>query len=656
MKSTHNKLNSMIGSMLIALLMTLFFSSTANATWGNLFGSHSLLNLHGSTNSIPQESNVHGSTSCLSYEQLATKYKALSNTYLHKYHTSYCYSYFRSHLNCLKKYTHYINLCKQQKVSSTHSCDIHNRLANKYKTCANNYKAYADKYLARYNSCHWSCYYNYYLAYMKKYNSNMDLYNQYLKRYEDCQVSDVTTKVCGSFYEDLNNNGIKDNNETGQAGIQVKVFYTRTRTHGSHNHGSNNYGGHIFNHISHLTHLGQWCIGNHHGSNNDSNNTQSTETYVLLTTNAQGNYCTDKVPAGEAKVEVIESTLPLGAELTVENPINITVEAHKTNNIENIQYNLSVVATTGTLSGKVFEDADENSIFTDGEVGARGIIITITDSEGNEQHVVSQDGTYNFTNVAEGSVDIVVSSLPAGSVLVEGSALSFNANVIANQNTVAQDTGYTIPVVATIGTLSGKVFEDADKNSIFTDGEVGARGIIITITDSEGNEQHVVSQDGTYNFTNVAEGSVDIVVSSLPAGSVLVEGSALSFNANVIANQNTVAQDTGYTIPVVATRGLVSFYIFLDINKNENMDTPDRGIPNAPVTIIDANNVRHYVTSDMFGFVSVSLPLGSTKIEVNDNSSVFKGLKRNSGTRTVTIENLEGNTLVEDSGFVFHRI
>jgi len=60
-------------------------------------------------------------------------------------------------------------------------------------------------------------------------------------------ITPVPTLVSGTVYEDSNGNGIKDSNEHGQAGVQVKICYTQQSNnhHGSNHHGSNHHGCHV---------------------------------------------------------------------------------------------------------------------------------------------------------------------------------------------------------------------------------------------------------------------------------------------------------------------------------------------------------------------------------------------------------------------------
>jgi len=101
-----------------------------------------------------------------------------------------------------------------------------------------------------------------------------------------------TGKVCGTLFNDENNNGKQDTNEEGEASIFIKIVSAN---------GDKSYG----------------------------------------KTNATGNYCIANVPSGSAEVIIMESTLPNNATLTSgQNPSNVTVIANQDNNAGKDGYNI----------------------------------------------------------------------------------------------------------------------------------------------------------------------------------------------------------------------------------------------------------------------------------------------------------------------------
>jgi len=206
------------------------------------------------------------------------------------------------------------------------------------------------------------------------------------------------------------------------------------------------------------------------------------------------------------------------------------------------------------------------------------------------------------------------------------------------------------------GALSGKVFEDANNDGDFTDGEVGANGIEITITDSRNNTQHVISQDGTYVFNNVAEGQVSIVISSLPGGYRLIDGSQLSFSENIEASHNNIAQDTGYTLPEVIPLTCPANFVKLDMsvftsgsNTSDNLQTQldisiqflsSRIIFKNAITSSDDNNNRPYQQFKIVAVTYGGMGMLSTRYTNDIDNSTNNDESTNLGS-------LELNPLIE---------
>ncbi|SFZ97913.1 internalin, putative [hydrothermal vent metagenome] len=318
MKSTNNKLISLLGNIVIAFTITLFLPSLASATWGNYthgskahgssnhgskahgsknHGSTCNTGSHGSSKhgskahgSKAHGSNNHGTVDCSKYEKLADKYQKLADKYMKKYNNTHCYSYYNKYVCFAKKAADFKKKFDQCTADTAIDCDNYKVLADKYKELADKYKACADKYLAAYNNtCSWwykNCYYKYYLSNLKKYKENMALYNQYMDKYNDCQAQNLYGSVTGYVYEDADKNAAKDAGEVGKAGILVILT--------------------------------------------DGNGKEYT-----TTTDATGKYKFDKVLKGTVSIKVTETGLPDDATLyTTHNPQTLTVESGKSNDAE----------------------------------------------------------------------------------------------------------------------------------------------------------------------------------------------------------------------------------------------------------------------------------------------------------------------------------
>jgi len=360
MKKT-DKISSLMGSLIIAFMITLLLPSMANAKH---HGSHGSKN-HGSSDSCECSGGI---------TSLTLRYNGTTNALVEIYGKK-DEVIFSETLSPNEKFI----------ISGTGK---HGRLNNQIDLYVND----------NYNTgIHTSC--------SKPIEVGMDFGNftitdGYSRKGGQLCTVPQDTQVYGVVYEDVNENGLKDSNETGQAGIQVKICYTKSGNaggHGSHNHGSKKHGS--------KKHGSKKHGSKKHGSNNHGG-AQPIEACVVLTTDAQGNYSTNEVPEGSATVTVIEPTLPAGAELTAgENPNTITVEAHQNNDAREDGYTLP--PEVGSIKFFIFEDVNENGAYDNEDKGIPNVSVTIVDSENN---------THNVESNAMGMV--LVDLLPLGTVNV----------------------------------------------------------------------------------------------------------------------------------------------------------------------------------------------------------------------------------------------
>lgn len=93
----------------------------------------------------------------------------------------------------------------------------------------------------------------------------------------------------------------------------------------------------------------------------------------------------------------------------------VTIEDNDVNN--DVNNDVTVVPSTGTVSGIIYQDTDGNGAKASGELGIADVSVTITDSDNNTFTQLSgASGTYTFYNVLAGSVNINidVTTLPGG--------------------------------------------------------------------------------------------------------------------------------------------------------------------------------------------------------------------------------------------------
>ena len=266
----------------------------------------------------------------------------------------------------------------------------------------------------------------------------------------------------GTVFEDKNENGIKDDTEKGIAGINIIITDALGEAH-------------------------------------------------TLTTDANGTYMIENLPAGTATVKIDPNTLPDNAELTIgEDPNDFTVVPGEDNDAGIDGYIIKTSgdpsAPTGSISGNIFEDVDQNSNVTLGEPGMPAITVIATDSNGKTYTAESDsNGSYTFNNLPEGNITISVDQsdpdLPAGSKIttIPVSPITVTANKISTVPEIGiynPDTTYAVAQML--------LFEDVNQNTVFDNGTDNViQSITIDITDTNNK---------TYNLETNASGMVKVVV------------------------------------------------------------------------------------------------------------------------------------------------
>jgi len=316
-------------------------------------------------------------------------------------------------------------------------------------------------------------------------------------------------QISGVVYFDANGNGRQDSRENGTRGIVVSVLDSRGHTKSAR-------------------------------------------------TGSTGYYCITNVAVGNATVTVRESTLPNNASLTAgNNPSRVNVVGNKKNDAgkDGYVFPQAPAPKTGKVCGSVFLDQNGNGQQDNGEMGTRGIVVSILDSNGDTKRGrTDASGSYCVNNIAVGNATVTVreSTLPQNAVLTVGNNPS-NLNVRANQNNNAGTDGYVLPQAPApkTGKVCGVVFLDDNGNGQQDNGETGTRGIVVSVLDSNGDTKRARTRaSGSYCINNVAVGNATVTVreSTLPNNASLTVGDNPS-SVTVVGNKRNNAGKDGYVLP-----------------------------------------------------------------------------------------------------------
>jgi hypothetical protein len=384
--------------------------------------------------------------------------------------------------------------------------------------------------------------------------------------------------ISGRAWADNNNNGIRDAGEPGRNGITVKLY------------------------------------------NTGGNEIASTSTAIVA--GQSGSYSFNDVLAGDYYVgfiigEGLMATIAdagnddsVDSDVTGDNGI-LTTDLFSLSNagIENLDLGI-VESAGGMISGRAWDDLDGDGIREGGEDLGAGIpvdlilkgsgIVASTTTLGN--------GTYMFMDIPQGTY-YVAFGLPSsnhsptvpnnGSDDTDSDVTGANGpattdDIIIGSSTavVNIDCGYYEEVV--IGDL---VWEDANKNGLFDNGESGLDGITVTLYTFDGTVVDIVStSSGIYNFTGVSPGLYYIKF-ELPAGASFTVPDAGSNGLDSdVTNQNGFGTTDVFEVfsgesedifdaGIIFGDGSIGDFIWLDLDGDGLQGVNESGINGIPVSI-----------------------------------------------------------------------
>jgi hypothetical protein len=374
------------------------------------------------------------------------------------------------------------------------------------------------------------------------------------------QTTDDDGTVTGRVFEDTNGNGIQNGGEPGLANVDVVV----TDVLGS----------------------------------------------LTVTTGPNGDWSATPISAGDATVDVDDTTLPAGAAQTAgTDPNPVTVIAGQSVDAGGDGYQLQ-----GALTGTVYEDVDGDGVRDAGEPGLAGIDVDVTDSLGASRTVTTgAGGTWTANGLPRGpaTVDVDDATLPLGAIQTAGIDPSA-VTVVAGVTTAAGGDGYQLR-----GALTGTVFEDIDGDGVQDVGEPGLTGIDVDVTDALGATSTVTTNTiGAWSMSGLPRGTatVDVDDGTLPAGATLTAGTDPS-GVTVVAGGTTPAGDDGYQL-----QGALTGTVFEDTDGNGAQEG-EPGLQGVDVDVTDSlGNTTTWTTNVDGVWTASGLPRGPATVDIDDTT------------------------------------
>lgn len=329
--------------------------------------------------------------------------------------------------------------------------------------------------------------------------------------------------VSGVFFHDVNDNGLRDENEIGMLGAEVRLV------------------------------------------------SEDGEIDLTQTPAEDGTYFFDGVMPGRytlhyllgehremAKVVEGGNTVAHDGPDTVYGPFEVVMG-------EALTLPVAGAVTLGNFSGAVFEDLNANGQWDEGEKALAGAAVTLTpDRTGVEaaQAVTGADGAFDLEGLRPAGYTLTV-ALPEGYIFscpLEGLAFGTlgEQSLVCAWQTLTDRTDKAIGAVKP-GSISGVIWLDENEDGTRGEGELLMSGVSLELVDERGGTvvKRTASTDQGFRFDNVRPGTYTVRL-TLPDQSSPAADSASTFVANGLRmTQTGVTVEAGEDVDGLTT-GLVS--------------------------------------------------------------------------------------------------
>ena len=269
------------------------------------------------------------------------------------------------------------------------------------------------------------------------------------------------------------------------------------------------------------------------------------------------------------------------------------------------------IPLNSSISGRVWNDLDNNGVIDPGETGIEGQVIRLTgtDLSGNpvtRDTVTGPDGSYSFTELPPGNYDIVQPDQPTGTLNGTTVPGTGGGTATAPTTTPSTITGVTLGVgqqasannfgEIPVGNISGQVYYDNNNNGQVDAGEAGIAGVTVVLTGTNDlgeavNVTGTTDADGRYRFEDLRPGSYTVTQPVQPPETINGITSAGTIDGTVVGTATPVDVVPSAISAIVLPVGGQS----IDNNFGEIGDSPDLVVSKrANPALFTVNNSASY--------------------------------------------------------------
>ncbi len=243
---------------------------------------------------------------------------------------------------------------------------------------------------------------------------------------------------------------------------------------------------------------------------------------ITATTDANGEYLFDNLPAGDYTVEIDPSNFTAGGALEGyaqtfdedggnDGTIDVTLDSNEDHITADFGFQ-----GTASIGDTIWEDTNGDGVQDPGEAGIAGVTVTLYDDMGMvvATAVTDANGNYDFMNLPPGDYTVTVTP-PAGYDNTGDPDGTFDnttdVTLGPGEDIDVEDFGYQGN-----GSISNQVWEDVDGDGVMGPGELPIPGVVVNLLDDMGNiiATATTDVDGEYIFPDLPPGDYTVEIPS----------------------------------------------------------------------------------------------------------------------------------------------
>ena len=225
---------------------------------------------------------------------------------------------------------------------------------------------------------------------------------------------------------------------------------------------------------------------------------------------------------------------------------------------------IRVLAQTGSVSGRVFNDIDFDGVRDDGEAALAGWTVFVDGNadgdfdDGEATVSTGDDGSWQFAALQPGVWRVLIEPR-SGHEVTTPVAGYFDVAVEAGDALTGRDFG-----VLQLGSIAGVQFDDLDGDGRRDNGEAGLAGWTIFIdNDSDGQldageRRTVTAPDGRYAFVDLRPGAYEIGQVAQPGWIQTRPGTASADGSNGNGSNSTASGSTAFAVTLSGSLASIS--------------------------------------------------------------------------------------------------